>query len=275
MAMIQNNSIPMIFEDLISQVKTNQSTDSFCISEFWAQGRTVFGGLTAALSYAAMRNSIEPSRLLRSMNCSFVAPIEVGVPIQFEVEILREGKSVSQVLAKILQNGQICVLTQASFGKDRDSRIKVPVQLTPNLVAPDKGTIVLPREGLTPNFLKQFDISVCRGQAPFSNSKLNEIGGWMRFANSDIAATDEHLITLIDIWPSTILQMFNSFAPASSLSWSLEFIHPHPAHEPTSWFAYEAITRQAAHGYAHTEANIWNQKGDLIAISRQAVVAYQ
>ncbi|MFT4941090.1 MAG: acyl-CoA thioesterase [Paraglaciecola sp.] len=63
-------------------------------------------------------------------------------------------------------------------------------------------------------------------------------------------------------------------APASSMSWKVEFIHPHSTFQPTDWFAYQAQTRQAADGYGHTEANIWDAKGKLIAVSRQTVTIF-
>ncbi len=265
----------MNFEDVLKQINPQDLSHTLTIPTSWAQGRTVFGGLSAALLYRAMRCKIEPSRVLRSMNTSFVAPLAVEKPISIEVELLREGRSVSQVIARAIQDQQTCVLTQASFGKHRESRILVESESKHSLVSPEKCLSMVAREGITPSFLSHFDLSVCVGAVPFSNSTSHDLGGWMRFSNSKKAPMDEHLIALIDVWPSPILQMLDSFAPASSLSWNLEFIHPHSALKADCWFAYEAITRQAAAGYSHSESNIWNEAGELIAISRQAVVAYQ
>ncbi len=265
----------MNFEALVNQIKNNELPSKLTIPSSWSQGRTVFGGLSAALLYVAMRKEVESERVLRSMNTSFVAPLQVELPLIIEVEVLRKGGSVSQLLARAIQNEQTCVLVQASFGKDRESRITVDSKDRHRLIEPEKGLIAPQIEGVTPSFLKHFEISACKGQMPFSNSSNHDLGGWIRFSDMTTEPKDEHLIAMIDAWPPTVLQMFNDLAPASSLSWNLEFIHPHAPLKNTSWFAYEAHTRQAASGYAHTEANIWNEHGDLIAISRQAVVAFQ
>ncbi|MFT5676917.1 MAG: acyl-CoA thioesterase [Paraglaciecola sp.] len=96
----------------------------------------------------------------------------------------------------------------------------------------------------------------------------------MRFSKAPSEVTDAHLIALIDVWPPTPLQMLRWPAPASSMSWNVGFIRPHSAFHPTDWFAYQAHARQAAVGYGHTEANIWDAKGELIAVSRQTVAIF-
>jgi acyl-CoA thioesterase II len=267
----------MNFENIINQLNNHHSPISVKIPSDWSQGRTTFGGVTSALLHSAMRTEIDSARLLRSMNINFVAPVLVDVPITIEVEVLREGRSVSQVVAKAIQNNQTCILAQASFGKNRESRIHVEAEKNPFSIAPKDGYIITQKEDMTPSFLQHFDLSVCQGEAPFSDSSNHNLAGWMRFSNAEMAPSDSHIIALIDVWPATILQMFNEFTPASSLSWSLEFIHSQKQTQlkPDSWLSYEAITRYAGNGYAHTEANIRNEKGDLIAISRQVVVAYQ
>lgn len=96
----------------------------------------------------------------------------------------------------------------------------------------------------------------------------------MRFSEAPAEVTDAHLIALIDAWPPTILQMLRWPAPASTMSWNLEFIHPHGPVAGDDWFAYQADTRQAADGYCHSEANIWDTRGELIAISRQIIAVF-
>jgi acyl-CoA thioesterase len=58
------------------------------------------------------------------------------------------------------------------------------------------------------------------------------------------------------------------------MMWNLEFIHPHRSVLPEDWFAYQSHTRQAAEGYAHAQANMWNNRGDLVAVSRQSIAIF-
>ncbi|WP_346433339.1 hypothetical protein [Paraglaciecola aquimarina] len=68
--------------------------------------------------------------------------------------------------------------------------------------------------------------------------------------------------------------MFRLPKMSSTMNWSLEFIYPHNPMKNDDWCGYQAITRQASDGYAHTEANVWDSAGNLIAISRQVVTVF-
>jgi acyl-CoA thioesterase len=42
----------------------------------------------------------------------------------------------------------------------------------------------------------------------------------------------------------------------------------------SDWFVYQVQTRQSADGYKHTQANIWDKHGTLVAINRQVVAVF-
>ena len=165
-------------------------------------------------------------------------------------------------------------MSQASFGIARKSKVDVPNNLKHNMdyPQPPNPLPMVPKE--MPKFLEHFDLVKTKGGLPFTGDKGNDIHGWMRFKNHPSNFSDAHLIALIDIWPPTVLQMLSGPAMASTMSWNLEFIHPHQSISGSDWFAYQAKTRQAVDGYAHTEANIWDKHGTLVAISRQVVAVF-
>jgi acyl-CoA thioesterase len=62
---------------------------------------------------------------VRSLAITFVGPVEPEVPVSFEVDVMREGKAVSQVLGRAMQKGQVVTLIQqfrrlAAFGSGGD-----------------------------------------------------------------------------------------------------------------------------------------------------------
>ena len=84
------NSLQAILASLRPQ------TQGFCysITEDWSQGRTIFGGLIAALANDAMRSLIPKDRPLRAVQVVFVGPNAPG-DVSFEPSILRAGKAVT------------------------------------------------------------------------------------------------------------------------------------------------------------------------------------
>jgi len=244
------------------------------IDSYWAQGRTVYGGITAALVYTAIKEKVSSDRVLRSFTCNFVGPLIPGQPFDIEVEVLRQGRNATHTVAKAMQDGKVCLLMQACFGVARQSKVRVDNNDMHNLSVPIKAKQLSQTSKTAPKFLQHFDLVTQQGDVPFSASDKSEIQGWMKFSKAPAKLTDAHIIALIDAWPPAVLQMVHEPAPVSTMSWNIEFIYPHHAFSATDWLAYKVHTRQAADGYAHTEANIWDAQGQLIAISRQTVMVF-
>ncbi|MGS2720656.1 acyl-CoA thioesterase [Paraglaciecola aestuariivivens] len=268
----------MHIDALLDSVKQASNTDhsaiQLAVPNMWTQGRTLYGGISAALVFQAMQNLVDENTILRSLSTNFVGPIEANTPFEISTEVLREGKNVTQITARLLQNDKVAILSLACFGVDRESKIHQPNTLQHQLDYPSKANFLPQIPKVTPKFLAQFDLAKSKGGWPFTGQKSSNIQGWMRFKKAPKNFTYAHLVALIDVWPPTVLQLLKWPAMASSMSWSLDFLHPQQAVSGTDWFAYQAQTRQATNGYANTEANIWDKHGSLVAISRQVVTVF-
>jgi len=266
----------MDFDALIAIARTQHRQPEVLISvpKGWSQGRTVFGGLSAAMLYSAAREYVEKDRPLRSMTTNFVGPLLFDTPFQINIEIVREGKNVSQVLARVVQDGKNCVLTQFCFAKARQSKTAVKNNEQHNMATPKKANFIPNIPKVTPQFLRHYELSIDDGGLPFTGKKSSHYYGWMRFKEAPQTITEAHIISMIDAWPPTLIQQLRWPAPASTVSWNLEFIYPHKPFASTDWLAYKEDTRQAADGYGHTEATIWDIHGEVIALSRQTTAVF-
>ncbi|PKG96021.1 acyl-CoA thioesterase II [Paraglaciecola sp. MB-3u-78] len=266
--------IDTLLNSVKQQAKSNINDITLSVPSSWEQGRTLYGGMSASLVYQAMRDVVDSEKVMRSLSTNFIGPIEADTEFSIIVEVLREGKNVTQVVGRIVQDNKVALMSQASFGIARQSIVNISDPLQHNMDYPQAPNFILQIPKVTPKFLGYFDLAQSKGGLPFTGKKDSDVHGWMRFKKPPNDSSDAHLIALIDIWPPTILQMLNSPAMASTLSWNLEFIHPHQKMSGGDWFAYQAHTRQAADGYAHTEANILDKHGSLVAISRQVVAVF-
>jgi acyl-CoA thioesterase II len=266
----------MDFDALIAIARTQRQHPEVLINipEEWSQGRTVFGGLSAAMLYSAAKEYVEEDRPLRSMTTNFVGPLLFDVPFQIHVEIVREGKNVSQVLARVIQDDKSCVLTQFCFAKARQSKTAVKNNDQHNMAVTKKANFIPNIPKITPKFLRHYELSIDDGGLPFTGKKSSHYYGWMRFKKSPQTINVAHIISMIDAWPPTLIQQLRWPAPASTVSWNLEFIYPHRPLAPADWLAYKEDTRQAADGYGHTEATVWDIHGEVIALSRQTTAVF-
>lgn len=233
----------------------------------WGQGRAVFGGMAAALAMAHLLPVITSAIPLRSVSVSFVAPLNTG-KARVQRRILRRGKSVIQAQVEIEQDGQIALVLLASFGAARSSAYQLVADTAPQWQT--QPVQVLPKNSHAPEFTLHFDYQITQGQLPFSASKLRHLGGDVRMAgdNSKQAGILE-LLALVDAWPPVSLTLLNQPAPASSLTWTIEFMADDFPFNNTDWWRYLAEIEYGADGYHHIAAKLWQPDGKLAAISRQ------
>lgn len=263
----------MTFSELLDAVRDNPQ--AVTIPRQWAQGRSCFGGLMAALQFEAMRASVPVDRPIRSLAITFVGPPAPEVPISFEVEILREGKAVSQVLGRAIQNGEVMTLVQGSFGAPRESVIAVSAQPAPGFKPVEEVPQFPFIPGMMPEYLRFIDMRWALGGMPFSNTKSPAIGGYARLKDVEKEKlTEAHLLALVDTWPPALLPHLSKPAPGSSLTWTIEFVQPLPEMTTHDWTQYQAVIEHARDGYGHTAAALWAPNGELVAISRQTVTVF-
>ena len=263
----------MTFAELLAALSRSPD-NQVTIPPDWAQGRAGYGGLVAALVYQGMREKVPAGRPVRSLAITFVGPVAPGETMMVEAEVLREGKAVSQMLGMARQNGQVMCIIQGSFGAARESVVNVVAEPPPEVKAPDQYVDTPYIEGLSPVFLKHFNLRWCFGDLPFSRSRKRDMGGWMRFRQDEGAIHEAHILGLVDVWPPAVLPHLAERAPASSLTWTIEFVQPQPALGNTDWLLYKASIEHARDGYGHAGAMVWREDGALVAISRQTVAVF-
>lgn len=132
------------------------------------------------------------------MTTNFVGPLLFDIPFQINVEMVREGKNVSQLLARIIQDGKNCVLTQFCFAKARQSKTGVTNNDQHNMAIPKKAKFIPNIPKVTPNFLRHYELSIDDGGLPFTGKKSSHYYGWMRFKEAPQTITEAHIISMID-----------------------------------------------------------------------------
>ncbi|MBS7660698.1 thioesterase family protein [Pseudomonas lalucatii] len=266
----------MTFSELLQAVRTDAT--SLQIPAAWAQGRASFGGLVAALLYEAMGARVPTGRPVRSLAVTFVGPVAPALPVSFQVEVLREGKAVSQVLGRAVQDGQVVTLVQGSFGAARNSTISVAAEAAPQLKPVEECQELPYIANVTPSFTRFLAMRWGIGGMPFSNNPSRQMGGWVRLrpeVEGQVQPLSEaHLLALVDAWPPAVLSHLRAPAPGSSLTWTIEFVQPVAAMDTLEWCRYLAHIEYARDGYGHIAAALWSPGGELLAISRQTVTVF-
>ncbi len=248
----------------------------------WGQGRASFGGLIAGMMIAAMRRNVPAERALLSMSCTFAGPVLLDAPFTINTCILRDGKNAMQLEARIVQDdgkGNLNpTIVLASFGAMRPSKAVLNALPAPSVASPEALPALPFIPNVIPNFAQHVDMRWAFGALPYSGQGTHEMGGWWRWKDCvseeiEPELFEAHRVALTDAWPPAILPLINKLAPASSMTWTMQFAQPAPAFD-NAWHLYRATIAQAAHGYGLTHAEIWDAQGQLIAVSSQLVAVF-
>ncbi len=264
---MQGTNIDLILDELEN---SNSNTTRF--SENWSQGRSAYGGLAAAFAVTAMRKKLAQAQTIRSLMVSFIAPVAAG-EVTVEASLLRQGKNVSQCSANVISQGQIALQAMAAFGNSREA-FEPPRQAIKELPDRNSGIAFSDNSKQTPHFLQYFDGCWIGGGIPFSGNYKPFLNLWVRHKQDVSRFPVEKLLAIADIPPPVLLSHFDKPpVPASSLSWSLEFIEA-PESISSEWFYMEFEVDAAADGYTQQSGKIYDESGRLIALTRQCMVYF-
>lgn len=260
-----------MFDDFIATARTHNTAS---ITADWGQDRTAFGGLLAAMTCAHGQQKLGEVRPLRSVAVTFSAPLQTDSPFELISELISEGRSVSHVQSRAVQGGKICCVVNACYAVQRESSVAVEGERL--LVKPsyNAGKALPYIPGIVPAFTQHIDFRYCEGGLPFSGSKETSISGYMGFRQPVTVMDDIAMLALVDAWPPAVLPMLRQPAPASSITWQMDFIQPRTELPADQALFYRVKIRQAEDGLAHTEARVYAPSGELIALSRQLVGIY-
>jgi acyl-CoA thioesterase len=237
------------------------------VGDDWMQGRSVFGGLQAALALRAMRTLV-PEMPLRTLQVTFVAPVGAG-DMRASAKILRAGKNATQVEARIGGDDTLA-LAVAVFGTARDSIVRVGV---PTAAAAGAGTPVPFVQGLWPNFIQHFEMALVDGALPFAGARVDRVVYALSLRDSGLTR-EAHLLAFADLMPPVGLSWMPQPVPGSSVTWMLEIIDPDFAAQPLRGWRVDARLIAAHDGYTNQSTTIYAPNGKAVALSRQSMVVF-
>lgn len=250
----------------------------FHVTPDWQQGRTTFGGLLSALVVQAMRDACGADWPLRALQTNFVGPVAPG-DFDVEVHLLRQGKNIRQVQARVLQadaNAQVQIggVLIGVFGTARESALPhlrpEHVPASKDLDASFKWPFV---PNMTPAFTQHLDFRQAEGGLPFTGSKEWHSRVYVRLHESDGVDSELQAVLLADAGPTPALAQLTGFAPASSVSWALE-LRPVEVGATDGFWRMDKDALATGDGYVNEKTTLWTPCGQMAALGYQVVAVY-
>ncbi len=259
---------PVSYSELMARVVEGADSASLEVPGDWMQGRSVFGGLQVAVALRAMRQLV-PEVPLRALLTTFIGPS--GGVLRARARILRQGKSVTHVEARLGEDDAPDALVVGVFGTPRPSQVSVtPVQPE---VADGAGIEMTFMPGVVPNFIQHFRARWLRGSPPFTGDTRTDhvIAVDMRDRGP---TTESHVIAFCDFIPPLALTHLRAPAPGTSATWSLELLTDQFAALPLAGWRVDGTLVAAGDGYTSQRVMLWGPGGVPIAVSVQSMLVF-
>ena len=234
----------------------------------WAQGRTLYGGMTAALAWATTIRSMPDLPPLRSAQVAFVGP--AAGQLRIEPLLVRQGRSASFVRVSVSGEKGPAAECLFSCGAPRESRVVHHSAPAPSVRPPDSCEALFPG-GAGPTFAHNFQMLLAGGQRPFAGGEPS-FTCWTRFTRSQGVEPLTGLLALADALPPAAMVSFPEFGIISSMTWSIEVdALPDSA---DGWFLQRATAEDTADGYSRQAMTVWDETGRRLFAARQTVAIF-
>jgi acyl-CoA thioesterase len=255
--------------DMLAAAHVEGSAAHFFIPDDWLQGRTTFGGLSAALCLAGTQRLLDELPPLRSAQIAFVGPAAGDVTVR--PRTLRRGKSMAFIEADLMHDGNLATRALLAFGAPRDSAIRLDHFAMPAVPPPDACEVLWNR-GTRVNFQNRFDSRLAKGHRPVDGNGDGDIAYWYRFKVEDGIPPMVASLALADGPPPAVMPMFSVPAPISSVSWQVDVLDPAPL--GVGWHLVRSTAEVAAGGYAAQTMGLWREDGTPVLAGRQTVALF-
>lgn len=269
---------PPSFSELLSRIKLEDNLQSksdspraygVSIPDNWLQGRTTYGGLSAAICLRAAQLEHASLPPLRSAQINFIGPVSGTTTTT--ITTLRQGKSVTCIAADMYSEHGLATHATFVFGHSRDSRLAADFTQPPKVpsFADSPDFFQSPQR---PEFAKHFECQLAQGGHPLTGSREHEHYIWVRHKDREATGTTA-LIGIADMPPPAVLPMFKEFAPISSVNWTMNFLS-HDLTTQDGWWLMRSAAEHVRDGYSSQDMQVWNSDGKLIISAMQNVAIF-
>lgn len=236
----------------------------------WLQGRTAYGGLSAALCLEATLRAFPDLPPLRSAQFAFIGPATGDLRIT--PKVLRQGKSA--VFSGVDLEGEAGLAVRATFcfGAGRDlphEYVRYTMPSTPDRDSCPRYFAWSPK----PNFMSHFEGHLVAGGAPLTGSASPDMLVWLKHRDAAATGTLVSLMALADALPPASFAVFTEGAPISTMTWAVDVLDAHPESE-SGWWLVRSEAETIHEGYSAQTAVIWHPDGRPVMAARQNVAIF-
>lgn len=235
----------------------------------WMQGRTLYGGASAALCVEGARRAFPGMPMLRAAQFAFIGP--AGGEVRIASTLLRRGRSAATVNVDLTSEAGIGVRALLTYAAARAGD-KIHTDLPAPDAPPPEDCEPFYKRG-RPAFGVQFEARTVSGVYPGAGETAPDILAWYRHKDRSHDREPSALIALADVPPPAAMGLVPRPAAISSMTWSMELLNE-VRPDDDGWRLLRSTAVTLADGYSSQSMMLWDRHGLPLLISRQLVAVF-
>jgi acyl-CoA thioesterase II len=270
--------------ELVSVLRLEKTGDtSFLGATQWMPHGRVFGGQVLAQALMAATNTVDQDRSVHSLHSYFLRPGDIEHPIEFSVELLRDGRSFSARRVHAIQNAKPIFSMIASF-QVPDRGMEHAESMPEGIPDPESvpsardllGEIDHPRAQYWAK-ARPFDLRHV-GEPLYLRPAKNQIAKQMIWFKAISSLPDDQSINTAALAYASDYSILESILRRHGISWahpglnSASLDHAMWFHRPTradQWHLYVQDSPAAQNARGLSIGKIFHQDGTLVATVAQ------
>lgn len=258
------------FSRLLASLQPAQPGFQIDLPADWLQGRTAYGGLSAALCLQATLRTWPELPPLRSAQFAFIGP--ASGTLRLAPVLLRQGKSASFVGVDLVGDSGLAVRATFCFGAGRVLPQTHVVGPMPDSAERDLLPAFFGWPG-QPNFMAHFDGRLAAGSLPMAGGPAPAMRVWVRHRDRSDPGNLVSLMALADALPPVAFAVLTEPVPISTMTWSVDLLDDQPD-STTGWWLLDGQAETVRDGYSSQTTTLWHPDGRPVAIARQQVAVF-
>ncbi len=266
----------MQLSELLKNAVVTDGAATISIPSSWMQGRTTYGGLSAALAHHVARASFPDIPALRSAQIAFVGPIAGDCDIK--VEQVRRGKNTAFVTARISYGDGVGMICTFIFMNPRESSI---VHHGLDVDAADMPPIPAAedvRHGPPEFFTYHLDYQDKRIDLNGNTTKLeawHRLRDGLRDDGPHAGQRDvmTELLCIGDGLPPSAMGLMTKSGPVSSMNWQVNMLTDTPQTRD-GWWLLTSETHHAQNGASSQYMTVRNADLEPVMTGMQSVALF-
>lgn len=272
-----NEQLQQLFDHLDLEAHDELSFNTKHKNEGWRQ---IFGGQVLAQALLSASKTVDHERQPHSLHAYFLRPGDIGAPICFQVDLLRDGKSFNTRRVTAIQHGAAILNLAVSFQRSEPGlshQVSMPRVAAPQDCLTRAQLAMKYKDSLSPQLLKQATRPFAIDMRPVEPENMmcpepcsNPRAVWLRLSDELPEDYPWHKHMLAYASDMTLLEtslrphgisMFANNLQMASLDHSMWFHRPFRMDE---WLLYVQDSPSSSAGRGFSRGNIFRQNGELV-----------